>query len=173
MPIQVKRHKGSQRRRVVAGLMLLIFAARVCAEEASKVDPDLSRFQEMLYKGVAGKVLDSVPMDPEHRLGLQRTNAVVSNTLGVRSFVLWLGFTNPIFQVMGLAWGVFAASNIKQTPNPSPALMAIRPRTGSSIENDEQTSRREGDRVWSGDFCERGCELPALRGEHARQEPSD
>jgi hypothetical protein len=68
---------------------------------------------DAIYKGVVGKALDVVPMDPERRLVLQRTNAVVSNTLTGRSLSVWAGLTNPILLVGGLVWGLFAATHIK------------------------------------------------------------
>ena len=68
---------------------------------------------DVLYKGVVGKVLDAVPMDPEDRVALQKTGAVVSGTLTGRSLTVWAGITHPILWVAGVAWGLFSASNIK------------------------------------------------------------
>lgn len=68
---------------------------------------------DAIYKGVVGKALDAVPMDAERRVALQRTNAVLSNTLTGRSLAVWAGLTNPVFLIAGVAWGLYAASNIK------------------------------------------------------------
>lgn len=83
---------------------------------------------DVIYKGVVGKALDAVPMDPEQRVALQRTNAVVSGTLTGRSVTLWAGLTNPILLIGGLVWGVFAAANIKRDePNPAAIATAAAP----------------------------------------------
>jgi len=66
----------------------------------------------VVYKGLVGKALDAVPMDPDERIVLQRTSAVVSGTLTGRSLAAWAGLTNPILIIAGLAWGLFSASNI-------------------------------------------------------------
>lgn len=74
----------------------------------SSVIPDL------VYKGVVGKALDAVPMDPENRRSLQRGNAVVSGTLAGRALgAALLGGANPVFGLVGLAWGMYSAYNIK------------------------------------------------------------
>jgi hypothetical protein len=67
---------------------------------------------DVVYKGLVGKALDAVPMDPDERIVLQRTSAVVSGTLTGRSLAAWAGLTNPILIIAGLAWGLFSASNI-------------------------------------------------------------
>ena len=93
---------------VLAGCLLTASAARAQdSEPPSPVVPDV------VYKGLVGKALDAVPMDAENRVVLQRTNAVVSNTLTARSVSVWVGLTNPVLLVAGLAWGVYAALNIK------------------------------------------------------------
>lgn len=68
---------------------------------------------DVVYKGVVGKALDAVPMDPHERVTLQRTSAVVSGTLTGRSLAVWAGLSNPILLVAGVVWGIFSASNIK------------------------------------------------------------
>ena len=94
---------------VLAVCMLLAAAAR-----AENVLLPIPAVPDAVYKGVLGMALDAVPMDPERRVALQRTNAVVSNTLTGRSLSVWVGLaTNPLLLIAGLAWGVFAASNIK------------------------------------------------------------
>lgn len=70
-------------------------------------------FEQMIYKGVAGNFLDTVPIDPEARVNLQRANAVISSPLSWRSVGLLLGVANPVFLVGGLVWGIWSAANIK------------------------------------------------------------
>ena len=68
---------------------------------------------QIVYKGVVGNVLDGIPMDPSKRVSLQRTNAIISNTLSGRSLAALAGMSNPVLLIGGLVWGVWAASNIK------------------------------------------------------------
>ena len=103
---------------VLATCLLLAIGAR--AEDAITLSPVIG---DMVYKGIVGKALDAVPMDPDQRVTLQRTNAVVSNTLAGRSLSVWagLGLTNPILLIAGLAWGLYAALHIKaEGTNPRP-----------------------------------------------------
>jgi hypothetical protein len=113
-------------------LPLLVFATSAPARDDSgtrAVAGDLPRgFDQVVYKGVVGNVLDTIPMDASDRLDLQRTNAVVSNTLFGRSLTVLAGLSNPVLLVGGLAWGIWAASNIK----PAAAGMRISVDTGQS-----------------------------------------
>lgn len=108
------RKPGIQRR-VAAALMLL---TAVCAraepvEVAVSARTDSQSFDQVLYKGVVGNMLETVPLDPQRRVELQRANAVISNPVSARSLALLLGVASPVFLVGGLAWGIFAASRIK------------------------------------------------------------
>ena len=93
---------------VLTGCLLLATAVR--AQDASELPATVS---DVVYKGVVGKVLDAVPMDPNERVTLQRTGAVVSSTLTGRSLTVWAGIANPVLLVAGVIWGLFSASNIK------------------------------------------------------------
>jgi len=100
-----------------------------------------SGFEQMVYKGLVGNVLDAVPMDPVERLGLQRTNAVVSSTLFGRSLALLAGLSNPALLLGGLAWGLWSAANI----NPIEAgmrLAANHGRSGSGVAAPEPSDAR-------------------------------
>ena len=70
-------------------------------------------FDQVVYKGLLGNVLDGVPMDPSDRLSLQRTNAVVSSTFLGRSLAVLAGLSDPVLLLGGFAWGVWAATNIR------------------------------------------------------------
>lgn len=85
-------------------------------------------FDQAVYKGLVGNVLDSIPMDPSQRLDLQRTNAVVSSTLLGRSLTILAGLSNPVLLLGGLVWGLWAASNIK----PAEAEMQLTADRGQS-----------------------------------------
>ena len=104
-------------------LCLLLPAAAGLADDAP-VPPVVT---DTLYKGVVGKALDALPMDPEHRAVLQRTNAVVSGTTMGRTLSIWVGLTNPFLMVGGLIWGIFSATNIK-------AHVAARPPVTTTVE---------------------------------------
>lgn len=93
---------------VLAACLLVPVFAR--AEDEPLSPPAVA---DAIYKGVVGKALDVVPMEPEQRVALQRANAVVSNTLTGRSLSVWAGLTNPILLIGGLVWGLFAATHIK------------------------------------------------------------
>ena len=92
---------------VLAVCLLVAVAAR--AEDAPQLPLAMG---DMVYKGLVGKALDAVPMDPNERTALQRTSAVVSGTLTGRSLSVWAGLTNPLLLVAGVLWGLFSASNI-------------------------------------------------------------
>ena len=94
------------RNAVIAACLLTTLAAS--AQEAAR-----PAVPDVVYKGLIGKALDAVPMDPDKRVVLQRTNAVVSNTVTARSLAVWAGLANPVMLVAGVAWGIYAAVNIK------------------------------------------------------------
>jgi hypothetical protein len=75
--------------------------------------PVAAEFDQTLYKGLLGNVLEAVPMDPLQRVHLQRTSAVVSNTLSARSLATFAEMTNPVLLIGGLIWGLWSASNIR------------------------------------------------------------
>ena len=75
-----------------------------------------SRLPDVLYKGVLGKALDFVPMDPENRLTLQQTSSVISGSLSGRMLAGLFNIGNPIAMIAGLAWGFFSAKNIEPAP---------------------------------------------------------
>ncbi len=58
---------------ILAACMLLAVEAR--AQDASERPNDIP---DVIYRGLVGKALDALPMEPEKRVVLQRTNAVVS-----------------------------------------------------------------------------------------------
>ena len=68
---------------------------------------------QVIYKGVVGNLLEGMPIDPDKRVQLQRTNAVVSNVVSARSLAILLGVANPVLMIGGLVWGVWSASQIK------------------------------------------------------------
>jgi hypothetical protein len=98
-------------------LLLLTLATSAAAQDDPRpgANPGVSSqgLDQVVYKGLVGNVLDTVPMDASQRVGLQRTNAVVSNTLLGRSLAAWAGLSNPVLLLGGLVWGIWAASNIK------------------------------------------------------------
>jgi LysM repeat protein len=67
---------------------------------------------DVLYKGVVGKALEMVPLEPSTRTGLQQANAVISGSLAGRSLAALTGFGGPLLTVAGLLWGIFSAHKI-------------------------------------------------------------
>ena len=110
---------------VLAACLLLAIPAR--AEDAPQPPPAVG---DVVYKGIIGKALDAVPMDPDERVVLQRTSAVASGTLTGRSLTVWagLGLSNPILLIAGVVWGLFSASNIKAAEaNATPDTKRVEP----------------------------------------------
>lgn len=87
--------------------------------------------EDAIYKGLVGKALDVVPMDPEHRVTLQRANAVVSNTFAGRSIATWLGWTNPLLWVTGTLWGIISAQKIQPAASAPTQLADVAASPGS------------------------------------------
>ena len=75
-----------------------------------------SRLPDVLYKGVLGKALDFVPMNPDDRVTLQQTSSMISGSLSGRMLAGLFSISNPIAMVAGLAWGFFSAKNIEPAP---------------------------------------------------------
>jgi hypothetical protein len=90
-------------------------AAWADSESSSRAVENVSAkgFDQIVYKGLVGNALDGIPMNPSKRVSLQRTNAIVSNTLSGRTLAVLAGLTNPALLIGGFVWGVWAASNIK------------------------------------------------------------
>jgi hypothetical protein len=127
-------------RQIVLPLMVLLASAGpASAQDASGSRLDTSAFpagfDQAIYKGLVGNVLDAVPMDRLKRLDLQRTNAIVGNTLLGRSLTVLAGLSNPLLLLGGFAWGVWAASNIKAAAiiHPANTLEADGGATGRSV----------------------------------------
>jgi hypothetical protein len=125
---------------MAAGRSLVV---AVCLLAASPVWADdlapgsMPPLGDVVHKGLVGKALDVVPMDPGERVVLQRTSAVVSGTLTGRSLAAWAGLSHPILLVAGLVWGIYSALSINvaeaRTPDEYPqaepvALLAGRER---------------------------------------------
>ena len=98
-------------------LLLLVLALPAAAQDdagsraASGAFP--AGFDQVIYKGVVGNMLEIVPMNASDRVTLQRANAVVSNTLIGRSLAVMAGLSNPLLLLGGIVWGVWSATNIR------------------------------------------------------------
>lgn len=99
-----------------AAILLLTLAGSAWAGEVlnTPVVPDASpqTSDQVIYKGLIGNMLDTLPMDAGQRVDLQRTSAVVSNTFSGRSLAVLLGLSNPALMIGGLVWGLWSAANI-------------------------------------------------------------
>lgn len=85
--------------------------------------PPSEKIPDVVFKGFIGKAIDTLPIEAERRVVLQRANAVVSGPLTGRTISAWAGISNPLLVVAGAIWGIFAASNIK-APAPKAARRA-------------------------------------------------
>lgn len=110
---------------VTAGLILLM-AVSARAQNLDVTPPatrETVEFDQLIYKGVVGNLLETVSLDPAERVELQRANAVIGNALSGRTLAVLLGVANPLLMIGGLMWGIFAASRIKP-PRQAPAARA-------------------------------------------------
>jgi len=87
----------------------LLAATAALAQDAVMPLPQLG---DVMHKGLVGKALDVLPMDPGERVVLQRTSAVVSGTLTGRTLAIWAGLAHPVLMAAGLVWGIYSALNI-------------------------------------------------------------
>jgi LysM repeat protein len=71
---------------------------------------------DIVYKGVAGKVLDALPIEPSTRANLQRANSIVSSAFTARSLGALTGIGGPLVTVAGLLWGIFSSRQIEAAP---------------------------------------------------------
>lgn len=92
---------------------------------AVPAEPAAQRFDQVLYKGVVGNLLDAVPMESEQRTTLQKTNAIVSGALSGKSLATLAKLAHPGFLIGGLVWGLWAAANIEPSQGNAPASEAI------------------------------------------------
>ena len=121
-------------------LLALAMSASAQADPGSRAVTGIfpREFDQAVYKGLVGNVLDAIPMDRSARLDLQRTNAVVSNTFLGRSLAVLAGLSNPVLLLGGFVWGVWAASNIKPAEAGMP-LVADPGRSGGGANTQERT----------------------------------
>lgn len=75
-------------------------------------DKSAAAIPDIVYKGMIGKALDSVPLDASTRTGLQQANAIVGNSFLGRSLAALTGIGGPVLTVAGLVWGIFSAQKI-------------------------------------------------------------
>lgn len=123
-------------------LLLLAYAGAAYAGNdpgpGAVVNAAAKEFDQIVYKGVVGNVLDGVPMDPSSRVSLQRANAVISNTLSGRSLAALAGLSNPVLLLGGFVWGMWAASSIKPEEHAIETVFAP-DRSGGAIEQNRLT----------------------------------
>jgi hypothetical protein len=98
---------------LASALLLVVTLARADELEPVLLPAPAKPIDQLIYKGVTGNLLESLDMDAEERVTLQRANAVISSPLSARSLGLLLGISNPVFLVGGLVWGLWAAANIE------------------------------------------------------------
>lgn len=101
--------------RIVIGGLILLHAATASGQAPAVESPPTPSpsAEQVLYRGIVGNLLESVPLDSTDRVQLQRANALVTTPLGARSLALALGIAQPPLLVAGLLWGIWSAAKIK------------------------------------------------------------
>ncbi len=92
-----------------------------------------SALPDIFYKGLVGKALDALPINPEAKTALQQTNAIVSGPMAGRSLAAITGLASPVLAVAGLIWGLFAAKNIGTAATDRQSTSADTPPAGNSV----------------------------------------
>ena len=110
---------------LAACLVIMGISGAPAHEPESAPAASLRPLDQMIYKGVGGNLLDTMPIEPEARVNLQRANAVISNPVSWRSVGILMGVTNPVFLVGGLIWGIWSAANI-EPPKTDMSWLGIR-----------------------------------------------
>jgi hypothetical protein len=131
--------------RITVGGLVVLCAAVAYGQENSTEQAIVapSSTAQVIYKGLVGNLLDSVPLDSDNRLQLQRLNALVSSPLGARSLALALGIASPPLLIVGVIWGLWSASNIEAQPRAERAASA--PQLGARVAFDgQQIARGDG-----------------------------
>ena len=100
--------------------------AEHAAEAGTRAVPDI------VYKGVMGKMLDAVPLEPATRTTLQQANAVVSNSVTGRTLAALTGLGGPILTVAGFVWGLFSSQQI-QAAQPAEPKQTAQGTTGAVV----------------------------------------
>jgi len=111
----------SQAESVVSARVDLALYRQISPAEAPKPSGELS---DIIYKGMVGKALDLVPLEPATRMGLQQANAVIGSSFAGRSLAALTGLGGPLLTLAGLVWGIFSAQKIGATPSDAPKQMA-------------------------------------------------
>ncbi len=99
----------------MAAHQLALYAQNAAAAPEKTAEPARA-LPDIVYKGVAGKVLDALPIEPSTRVALQRANSIVSGAFTARSLGALTGFGGPLLTVAGLIWGIFSSRQIEAAP---------------------------------------------------------
>lgn len=112
---------------------LAIYAQIEAAPGVPYAQAQASALPDIVYKGVVGKALDLLPLDPSTRTGLQQASTVIGSSMVGKSLAALTGLGGPVLTVAGLVWGIFSAQKIgamqaavPQPAGPEPAQAAIR-----------------------------------------------
>jgi hypothetical protein len=108
---------------LVSGLVLLyataVSAQAPQAESNQNTPPPTPTAEQVIYRGVVGNLLESVPLESEERVRLQRGVAVLTNPLSARTLATALGLASPPLMIVGLIWGLWSAANIQSADTAS------------------------------------------------------
>lgn len=114
------------------------------------------QFDQVIYKGVAGNFLETLPIEADERVTLQRANAVISSPMTGRTLAVILGVSGPGFIIGGLIWGLWAALHI-EAPKPDTSWLGAAERGGLGFCNGSAS---------------KSCQLPVRHEAAAITEPT-
>jgi hypothetical protein len=102
-------------------------AGRSTSHVAAPQTVSAGGLEQVIHKGVIGNVLEVVPLEPENRVQLQRSGAIVNNTFTGRSIAVALGLASAPLMAVGLIWGLWSASKIKGVPAAAAPVSSLTP----------------------------------------------
>jgi hypothetical protein len=115
----------------LAASLILVTAFAQAEDFGMTTFPDSTpQLDQVIYKGVGGNFLETLPLDAVERVQLQRANAVVSSPMTGRTIAVLLGVSGPGFIVGGLIWGIWSALHIESPKPDTRWLGAHRHRVG-------------------------------------------
>jgi LysM repeat protein len=100
---------------LIAARQVALYEQNAAAAPEKSAEPARA-LPDIVYKGIAGKVLDAMPIEPSTRATLQRANTIVSSTFTARSLGVLTGLGGPLLTVAGLLWGIFSSRQIDAAP---------------------------------------------------------
>jgi len=131
-----RRYTPGYKRVAAVLFMTAIPAGPAAAQSASPYPPVTDTrppggLEQVIHKGVIGNVLEVVPLEAEDRVQLQRSGAIVNNTLLGHSVAVLLGVATAPLTAVGLILGLWSASKINGVPTAGAPVTSLTPEPGT------------------------------------------